>query len=142
MFSLESDLKEGIGISEMDDGWGLLSLGDLSDLFRQIGKGAENTNQGTGSIAIGNWSGIGQGSHAIAIGEFAGQAQHDNSIVINAQNSVLTSNGTNRFFVKTIRNSTATNTLFYNDSTGEITYMLLPKNIKKIFKIYKKMLKN
>ena len=44
------------------------------------------------------------------------------SIVINATGSELNTNGTDRFYVKPIRQDTSNNILFYDPITGEITY--------------------
>ena len=95
-----------------------------------IGNNAGKTNQGTNTIAIGQGAGAGtQGQNAIAIGYQAGQTgQHNNTIVLNALGSALNSETTNAFYVKPIRGltgltgPTGPNFLYYNDTTGEITY--------------------
>lgn len=89
-----------------------------------IGSTAGFFQQGADSIAIGNIAGRDyQGSNAIAIGYGAGaNNQNNNSIVINATGSNLNTAQANSFFVKPIRNANAGNILFYNQTTGEISY--------------------
>ena len=76
----------------------------------RIGDNAGLTLQGTNSIAIGAGSGT--------------TSQANNSIVINATGSNLENTTANSFVVKPIRNdANATSiALYYDDSTGEITY--------------------
>jgi sugar lactone lactonase YvrE len=104
-----------------------------------LGYSAGKTNQGTNAVAIGNSAGynlqstnaiaIGnsagynnQGSNAIAIGNQAGlTSQVANSIILNASGSAL--NATQQgLFVKPIRNLIGLSTLYYDNTTGEITY--------------------
>ena len=89
-----------------------------------LGEAAGANNQGNRSVAIGYLAGTYfQGDAAIAIGSNAGPLnQHTNSIIINATDANLDSDGANRFFVKPVRNINTANVLFYNASSGEITY--------------------
>jgi hypothetical protein len=89
-----------------------------------IGSEAGRENQGDNSIAIGWLAGnISQGANSIAIGSGAGaSSQAVNSIIINATGSNLNQTTANTFTVKPIRNANTTVALFYNTTTGEITY--------------------
>lgn len=89
-----------------------------------IGESAGDFDQSTNAIAIGTYAGLtSQGANAIAIGAGAGNfQQHSNSIIINATGANISSDGANRFFVKPIRNANVANILYYNQSTGEISY--------------------
>ena len=109
-----------------------------------IGNQAGQTAQGTDCICLGHSSGynisaassnvisIGRrasyansGANSINIGELANEdgGNYGNCIVLNATGSALNSSGSNRFYVKPIRNETVLtgfNTLCYNTTTGEI----------------------
>jgi len=93
-----------------------------------IGTAAGYDFQGSNAIAIGYYAGYpgnaaGQGANSIAIGALAGYPQQaGNSIVINATNANLPANTANAFYVKPVRNSSTSNVLHYNTTTGEITY--------------------
>jgi hypothetical protein len=89
-----------------------------------IGSAAAYYQQRTGAIAIGTSAGaLQQGNHAIAIGTGAGSAlQGNNSIILNATGSALEQTTDNTFTVKPIRNASGSNVLYYNATTGEITY--------------------
>jgi hypothetical protein len=89
-----------------------------------VGNSAGNGSQGSSATAIGYFAGaVSQGAGAVAVGSFAGVAnQHANSIILNGTGSGLNSNGTDRFFVKPIRNVGLANALSYDASTGEIGY--------------------
>ena len=96
--------------------------------------------QGSGAVALGYNSGSSlQGQYAVALGYEAGATyqagnsvaigfragyygQGNNSIIINATGANLDNTTDNTFTVKPIRNASAGNVLFYNDTTGEITY--------------------
>lgn len=96
-----------------------------------IGTSAGYTNQKSNAIALGYYAGFAfQGNNSIAIGALAGYdgvtAQPTNSIVINATNSNLQSDGANRFFVKPVRNTSTSDLLYYNSTTGEISYSTAP----------------
>jgi len=96
-----------------------------------IGSFAGQDNQGDGAVAIGSGAGFGsQGANAIAIGKRAGYtgnntltSQASNSIILNATGDYVTTGTSNAFFVKPIRNdNNGSNILYYNNSSGEITY--------------------
>jgi len=89
-----------------------------------IGGGAGRENQGNYSTAIGVRAGYYyQGSNSVAIGASAGNSgQGNNSIIINATGSDLNQTTANTFTVKPIRQANASYALFYNNSSGEITY--------------------
>jgi hypothetical protein len=90
-----------------------------------IGHLAGQSGQSVNAIAIGCEAGFSnQGLNAIAIGYKAGRTgQDDGSIIINATGEVLTSNATNRFYVKPVRGAaTTTPVVVYNATSGEITY--------------------
>ena len=94
-----------------------------------IGNNAGQIEQGECAIAIGQRAGnLNQGDYAIAIGQQAGWGstplglQHANTIVLNALATPLSTDGTDRFYVKPIRNNSTTQGLFYDTTTGEITY--------------------
>jgi len=89
-----------------------------------IGEQSGQTDQGSNSIAIGPQAGqFNQGIECIAIGKFAGQTdQSDNTIVLNATGLPLETEDIKRFYVKPIRKKLTTEGLYYNATTGEITY--------------------
>ena len=91
--------------------------------------GARNDSNDQGgqdeyAIAIGHNAGYDrQGAHSIALGYRAGyQTQAENSIVLNATTGSLTTGTPNAFIVKPIRSATTLNVLYYDTTTGEITY--------------------
>jgi hypothetical protein len=88
-----------------------------------IGSGSGRILQGTHAVAIGRVAGNdSQGASCVAIGAYAGQTnQPANSIVINATGVALnpTTTGT---FIKPMRNETSTDSVFYNSTTGELSY--------------------
>ena len=105
-----------------------------------IGMDAGQSNQGTAAIAMGWGAGQGgQGNAAIAIGEDAGftnqgeysvaigyqagyYGQANNSIVLNASGDQINGITANSFTVKPIRNASTGNVLYYDQSSGEITF--------------------
>jgi len=99
-----------------------------------IGRGAGAVNQGSNGIAIGRWaSSQGQGNSAIAIGHYAagvenansstnGTVQSTYSIVLNATGQAVQDAGANTLVIKPVRNAVGPTSLYYNSSTGEITY--------------------
>ena len=105
-----------------------------------IGGGAGGNTQGNASIAIGADAGHGtQGANAIAIGFKAGDSaqgtesiaigkqagytnQANNSIILNATGSALDQTTANTFTVKPIRSTTTGNVLYYDETSGEITF--------------------
>jgi hypothetical protein len=64
---------------------------------------------------------IGNIAKKIGIGYGATNPQN-NSIVINASNTPLSADLSNAFYVKPIRQNSGTNALFYNNTSGEITF--------------------
>jgi hypothetical protein len=90
-----------------------------------IGSNAGQANQSQRSVAVGFAAGQNnQGENAVAIGTFAGNnGQIANSIAINATGMSTPLNPTNAgFYVNPIRNASASNSLFYDPTTKEITY--------------------
>ena len=86
------------------------------------------------AICIGAQTGnFGSGEHSIQIGYRANYntpSQHKRVIVINATGSALESTQSDTFKVKPIRNATGlANALFYDSSTGEITYDIAPESV-------------
>jgi hypothetical protein len=95
-----------------------------------VGANAGRTSQGVFAIAMGTNAGqSNQGSNAVAIGRNAGNLnQPNNSIIINAINSALNGNEPNAFYVKPIREASNIHGLYYNASSGEITYNIASTN--------------
>jgi hypothetical protein len=91
-----------------------------------IGYFAGYTNQGDDAIAIGDAAGqTNQGNSSIAIGAGAGFiGQGNNSIILNASATQVNNTAANTFTVKPVRNANTANALFYNATTGEISYDL------------------
>ncbi len=94
-----------------------------------IGYEAGYINQQSNTIAIGRQTGhSNQGDYSIAIGAFAGSdkndnvSQHDSTIVLNATGDYFMTSAPKGFYVKPIRNAPAATVLFYEASSGEITY--------------------
>lgn len=89
-----------------------------------LGGEAGKTNQQLNAVALGSYAGhTFQGTHAIAIGYAAGQTnQHERSIILNASGSPLNSQTASAWYVDPIRNTTASQLLYYNSSTKEIVY--------------------
>jgi hypothetical protein len=102
----------------------LTASNSQSDSAIAVGASAGAFNQGNNSIAIGERAGQqDQGDFSIAIGDSAGNTnQANNSIILNATGAILNQTTANSFTVKPIRQSNATYALFYNTSSGEITY--------------------
>jgi hypothetical protein len=95
-----------------------------------VGTDAGFFNQRNNAVAIGRGAGRDtQGNSSIAIGTFAGNSsQHDNSIILNATGAVLESTGANRIFVKPVRANVGSDGLYYDATTGEITYGVINAN--------------
>jgi hypothetical protein len=97
-----------------------------------IGKDTGGSNLGSNAIAIGREAMLsGSGLNSIAIGAFAGKPanaapipQPTNSIVLNATGTGVTALVANTFVVKPVRNANTANVMFYDNTTGEITYDL------------------
>ena len=111
------------------DGYAV-AIGDAAGSSNQgslavaVGAGAGYTGQGTSAVAIGrDAGGTAQGINAVAIGIQAGYAnQAANSIIINATGTTLNQTVANTFTVKPVRQGETANAMYYNTSTGEITY--------------------
>ena len=91
-----------------------------------IGINSGRSFQGANSIAIGvNAGSNGQAGNSIAIGTNAApNVQPTNTIVINATGSNLNALTANSLFVKPIRDTVSPSLLYYNGTTGEVTYSL------------------
>jgi hypothetical protein len=90
---------------------------------QSISLGKNSRGGGTSSVAIGE-NATSNGTNCVAIGKNSSTSSFSNSIVINASNSTLTGDGSDRFFVRPIRSASITGTmkaLYYNTSTYEIT---------------------
>ena len=111
------------------DGYAV-AIGDAAGSSNQgslavaVGAGAGYTGQGTSAVAIGrDAGGTAQGINAVAIGIQAGYAnQAANSIIINATGTTLNQTVANTFTVKPVRQGETADAMYYNSSTGEITY--------------------
>jgi hypothetical protein len=89
-----------------------------------IGKQAGMDNQGSASVALGRESGeTDQGNFAVAVGFRAGEtSQTANSIILNATGNPLNNTETDSFTVKPVRFNNTDNLMFYDATSGEITY--------------------
>jgi len=89
-----------------------------------VGLNAGRTSQGGLAVALGYNAGLtSQGQEAVAIGYGAGQtSQGNNSIILNATGSALNQTTANTFTVKPVRQANTANAMYYDASTGEITY--------------------
>ena len=90
-----------------------------------VGYYAGVNNQGSNAVALGVGAGeVNQGANAVALGANAGQSnQAANSIVINATGLALDTSASGGFYVEPIRQTSDTYaTLYYNSTSGEITY--------------------
>jgi hypothetical protein len=89
-----------------------------------IGSDAGSTSQGLNAVAVGAGAGYtGQGINAVAIGIQAGYTnQAANSIILNATGTTLNQTTANTFTVKPVRQDETADAMYYNSSTGEITY--------------------
>lgn len=114
--STQSNYSVAIGFNAAGEGQGIYGVA--------IGCQAGRVSQSTYGIAIGDGAGeFNQGQHAIAFGFAAGETdQPAHSIIINATGATLNQVNTGTFTVKPIRNDSASNVLYYDSSTGEITY--------------------
>jgi hypothetical protein len=89
-----------------------------------IGYGSAELNAKTGSVSVGTYAGQTGGQYSLNLGYYANQqGNHNNTITLNATGVAVNSTQSDTFVVKPIRNATgATNALFYDNLTGEITY--------------------
>jgi hypothetical protein len=89
-----------------------------------IGTDTGSTSQGNRAVAVGYLAGSNnQGAHSVAIGYYAGELnQGNNSIIINATGTDLQQTTPGTFTVKPVRQGETADAMYYNSSTGEITY--------------------
>jgi hypothetical protein len=125
----------GAGAGDNNQGFGAIAIGVGAAVAGNgqysiaIGADAGLGVQGNSAIAIGTAAGLrGQSDYVIAIGANAGydgpsNAQANNTIVLNATGANLVGNAfANAFYVKPVRNANTANVMFYNPTTGEISY--------------------
>ena len=88
-----------------------------------VGRTAGSNGQGSQAVAVGRAAGENsQGDYAVAVGYRAGEiSQHDNTILLNASGAAFNTNAAEAFFVKKLRNTGGT-AMFYDTSSGEISY--------------------
>lgn len=115
-----------IGSGALNEGSGAFNIAIGSDAGRNTP--AEDT------VAIGINAGWGAGNNAVAIGTRAGAAanganQPAYSLILNASGSNLQANASNTFYVKPIRNASAGNVLYYDNTTGEISFNVPTGNL-------------
>ena len=121
-------------------GIGTISIGQSAGYSTQgansiaIGVSAGEQSQNAYSIALGFKAGINnQGANAISIGANAGYLnQANNTIILNATGSNLNQTTANTFTVKPVRNLVQSNAVFYDSSSGEITYDTLANNTSNV----------
>jgi len=89
-----------------------------------IGATAHYGGNDINGICLGVRSGFGGcGNHSILVGTKAGEgAKFNNTIVLNATGVAVNAPSASSFVVKPIRNATGSNALFYDATSGEITY--------------------
>ena len=115
----------------------------MGNVFSTIGNPAQRSinvtqnptsNQGYQSVAMGFDAGdSNQGASSIAIGALAGQiSQPANSIVLNATGLALNGATASACYVSPIRNTTATNLMYYNSTTKEVVYSSNPLNLSTV----------
>ena len=99
-----------------------------------LGSQAGANAMGNNSVAIGFNAGNNQmGANSVAIGFAAGRTtQAVNSIILNATGANLNQTTANTFTVKPVRNLIQSNAVFYNSSTGEISYDTLANNTSNV----------
>ena len=129
-----SQLNDGIAIGRLaganTQGVTAVAVGAEAGRYSQsenavaVGWAAGIGNQGNGSVAIGALAGASnQGNNSIAIGKSAGYSNiAANSIILNATGGILDQTIANTFTVKPVRNILTANALYYNPTSGEITY--------------------
>jgi len=113
---------------------GSISIGSYAGQTSQktsaiaIGSNAGQTTQEIGAISLGTGAGqTNQGTHSIAIGTGAGRTnQANNTIVLNASGVNLNTDHASSFYAAPVRGATASNVLFYNTGTKEISYGTAP----------------
>lgn len=123
----------GAGSGRENQGLGCVALGVNAGQLNQgagavaIGNNCGLSNQGIGAVAIGSGTGQStQGNYSIALGfSSGGLNQAVNSITINGSGTAMSNTVSNSFAVKPVRrvdNGQGAGKLFYNSTTGEITY--------------------
>ena len=133
-----SSISIGYMAAESNQDNNSVAIGDDAARYDQgstsvaIGLNAAYNNQGNNAVAIGKQAGfLNQGDYAVALGNFAGpNNQAANSIVINATGSDLENTVANSCVIAPIRNVTGSTDpyLFYDDTTGEVTYGIPPSS--------------
>ena len=118
----------GAGAGRTTQGTQSVAVGYVSGSTNQgayavsVGTVAGQAGQGANAVAIGFAAGQNnQGANSVAVGSYAGQSQVANSIALNATGAALNPSTTG-FYVAPIRNAAASNSLFYDPTTKEITY--------------------
>ena len=89
-----------------------------------IGPAKAPNNAGNNSIVIGQSSGSNIGANSIVIGK-AGNASPSNMILLNATGANITPSTANAFYVAPLRTVVASNIMYYNPTTKEVTYDVL-----------------
>jgi hypothetical protein len=120
----------GLNAGSTNQGGSAVAIGDFAGNSSQgessvaVGQIAGETSQGIQAVAIGFGAGYTtQGVGAVAIGALAGyNTQGNNSIIINATGYSLNQTTPNTFTVKPVRQGETATPMYYNSSTGEITY--------------------
>ena len=120
----------GYGAGATNPGYDAIAIGDGAGGINQgstamaLGVASGRTNQGSNSIAIGPNAGhYYQGFYSVAIGASAGATnQANNTVVLNATGANLNGATANAFYVKPIRTNITGNSLYYDVTTGEISY--------------------
>ena len=104
-------------------GYGSCNGGTTTNVIA-IGKTAHYVGSDVNGICLGERTGFGgSGDHSILIGTKAGEGGHfDRSIVLNSTGNQVNAPSVDSFVVKPIRNANGSSALFYDSSSGEITY--------------------
>ena len=90
-----------------------------------LGKNSNEAAVGDHSIAIGEGSDATL-AHCISVGKEAKNDGKANTVVLNASSSALNATHSDGLFVKPVREVVTSKSLFYNESSGEITHGILP----------------
>jgi hypothetical protein len=127
----EGAISIGTGAGQNSQQFNAVAIGSSAGRTSQavsavaVGNSSGQISQKASAVAVGNLAGnTRQQDNAVAIGNRAGQTdQHGNTIILNASGVALNSGTTSAFYVKPIREVySSVNFLFYNTTTGEITY--------------------
>lgn len=103
----------GNGSNSIAIGSNAVSLGVQGNNAIAIGAGAAQNGQLDNTIAIGYRAGV----------DGVSDKQQENTIVINATGGTLVGNAyANALYVKPVRNANTANVVYYNNTTGEMTY--------------------